>query len=417
MLSDILIRQHLIDRDDLELPMVGERTLGKYASLATDAERWEMTLRDAVRAVEALEDSIQGKPLTDDDYQHVMSVAKEHFGDTFGLEDYSGHSPVFYAGVALEGFGDLLKTLWAKLRDSFRRLIAFLADTMSRIFNNVSRIAKAAEKTEKHANKVKSHQPPSGAKVKVLKNKFLYVNGQYDPKGPDRIGGFLRKLNEGIPTLVSDLIIQVAKEITVTRDDPDMKSVVAAVTQSVASSKRFASHAVSDSDNPFKRPDTKAQRTDIIAANKALYVVIPTNLEGEPVKMLNRFQKSFALYLHVVPSMNKPDRNTETPVRSASEIASAMRAVQSSVKMLSTANDITGTIRKNMDKAIQSTKNVADVETMESGRRKQIKELMETLTACRKLMGSNIVGTYAICASTLKAHVKQARHELKSYKD
>lgn len=417
-MEGILIRQKLIDRDDLELPMVGERTIGKYASLATDAERWERTLRDAINAVEALENATEGKALSKDDQQLVMNVAKEHFGTTFGLEDYQDRLGIYYAGQALEGFGDIIKTLWAKLRDGFRKLVAFLSDTMARIFNNVSRIAKAAEKTDKHAQKMRKYQPPNGAKTKIIRNKFLFVNGQYDPKGPDRVAGFLRKLNEGIPVQVSDLVLTISSSIASNREDDKLTTVISKLTSTISQTERFASHNVSDSDNPFKRPNTKAQRTDIIAANKALYVVIPTDLkDGDPVKMLNRFQKSFALYLHVVPSMNKAPKGMETNVRSASEISTAMRAVQSAVKMLGDANDVTGNIRRNLDKALNSMKNVSDAEHLPNERRKQIKELMETLSACRRLMGSNIVGTYAICASTLKAHVKQARFELKAYKD
>lgn len=416
-MHQIQIRYGFYNPDEIDIPMVGDKTVDELAALESDLDQSTEALETFLEVSQALEACSNGKTLTQEYAQQVSSIAKEHLGNSLGLEDYTGQYGVYYASAALEGFTDYIKTLWAKVRDGFRKVIAFIADTMARIFNNVGRIEKAAEKMIKRANERRKLQPPAGQETKVIRNKFLYVNGAYDPKGPDRVAGMLIKLNETIPTQVSELVVRIAAAIVNNRSSTEFDSIVGDVSKFVMRSQQYARLNVSDSDNPFKRPNTKAQRTDIIAANKALYVVIPTDMEGDPVKQLNRFQKSFAMYLHVVPSMNKAPKGVETKVRSANEIISSMKAVQSAVKAFKKANDVTSAIRKNMDKAIQSTKNVADLESLPSDRRKEIKELMQTLSACRKLMGSNIVGTYAICASTLKAHVKQARHELKAYRD
>lgn len=416
-MHNISIRYGFYNPDEIDIPMVGDETIDKLKGLEDELDHSTYALETFLDATQALEECANGKPLTREHAQQLSTVAKTHIGSSLGLEDYDGQYGVYYAGVALEGFTDFIKTLWAKVRDGFRKVMAFLADTMARIFNNIGRIEKAAEKMIKRANDRRSAQPPAGQEIKVIRNKYLYVNGAYDPKGPDRVAGMLMKLNEAIPTQISELVVRISAAVVANRDSKEFDSIVSDVSKLLIRAQQYARTNVSDSDNPFKRPNTKAQRTDIIAANKALYIVIPTDMDGDSIKQLNRFQKSFAMYLHVVPSMNKAPKGVETKVRSANEIISAMKAVQTAANAFKKANDVTATIRKNMAKAIQSTKNVADLESLPSDRRKEIKELMQTLSACRKLMGSNIVGTYAICASTLKAHVKQARHELKAYKD
>lgn len=404
-----------LDSDKLDENAVGDVTL---KTLVEREQEFVDSLRnydDVSEMHDALEAASLGGTLSVEQATQYAATMQKHLGQSYGLEDYSGSMPVLYAGMALEGFTDVIKTLWAKVRDGFRKLIAFIMDCFKRITSNLNRVYKAAEKVIKVTTAKRKDAPPNGRKCKVLKNKYLYVNGQYDVKGPDRVTGLLLKMNESIPDNLGNLVVRVANMVTRNREASDFDKLVTDFTKAETDAMKFAKNSVSDSDNPFKRPGTKCQRTDLIAANKALYVITADSKGANAIEIMKNFTKKFDMHLHVVKDMNKPIKGVETKVRPPNILIGDMRGVMTAIETYQKAETNISNIRKNMDRAIQSTNNIADNESMDKDRRMSIRAAMDSLMACRKLMGSNIVGTYALCASTLKAHVKQAREELKHY--
>ena len=409
-----------MDTEDIDLdglPMVGDATVVELADqenvFGQDVDAFietTLTLSDRLTGGATLAD------LSEEDCRAIDSVVVDEDGNKLALEGYNGRYEVMMMSVATEGFKDFVRNTWERIKKAFRVLLNFIKDSLARIFSNLTLIRKAAYNVQQKANKLKRKAPANGQKISIVSNKYLFANGKYQEKGVQRVHDFLTHMNETIPDAVSGMVSTLVNNLTSGQSKDDLKDIARLTTSVTVAGTKFAPIKVPTSESPIKRTDVDVYRTDVIAANKALFVCVghvDDNKEAED--QIKAFNKSFDLQLATVPNMGKPGRGLEKTIRNANQISGDMGLVIRAVDSFKKADDIMGSIRKSLDKAVNQARGVADDERLPDDRRRYVRTNLNTLFSCRRLIGSNIVGSYALCASVLKAHVKQARKEVNTY--